>query len=443
MNSRAGGTVVLIGSTDVGRRACEALQARGVDVTHLANPTDAELHDYLQGDIIGVAVMLHNDIEALRYSLAIEHIKPGVRLFVAIFDRSVRHEMERTIPNCFIASPAYIAIPSIIAAALMPDCNAVVRTTSADHVHWEVTSVAGDIVEHSAFALPRSWKRRRVFSLLKGQLRAYNSASQALLGGLAALTLTFLVDLSIQHRGQSLAHAFYSASAVLAGVAVPDAPTAEWQFFQSGASMLLTIIFLAIFGAGMVNHVLTGRRVGIVGRRVIPHSDHIVVVGLGQVGVRLCKELALLKVPVVGVEQDVNASGVTLVRDMNIPVVIGSASDVRTMKRARSGGARAILAMGSEEQGNIAVAVAARAIAPATPIILRAGNNDAIQETRSLFSIGVVSDVNGLTAAYVTESLLHEPPRMVIPREREFVSVKTSYALSAQPIPGRCSCFAA
>ena len=434
------GTVILIGSTDIGRRTCEALQVRGVNVTHLASPSDAELHDLLTEDVIGVAVMLHSDIEALRYSLAVEHIKPGVRLFVAIFDRSVRHEMERTIPNIYVASPAFIAMPSIIASALLPDHVGLARITSAQNVKWETASIRDGEVSHKDFMIPASWKRKRLWSLFRGQLHSYDSASRALLGGLAALVAVLLADMAVLQRTESLSHAFYSASAVISGVTAPEIPMEDWQLIQAGIFMLLTVIFIAIFGAGMVNHVLTGRRAGIVGRRVIPRSNHIVVVGLGQVGIRVCRELALLKVAVVAIEQDENARGVHLARDLNIPVVIGNASDIRTLNRARVAHSQAILAMGSQEQDNIAVAVAARTIASQTPIILRAGNNDAIAETRSLFSIGVVADVNGMTAAFVAEALLGEAPRMVVPHDSQFATVTTQYALNTQAIPGRCVC---
>lgn len=434
------GKVILIGSTDIGRRTCEALQIRGVSVTHLANPSDAELHDLLTDDVIGVAVMLHSDIEALRYSLAVEHVKPGVRLFVAIFDRSVRHEMERTIPNIYVASPAYISIPSIVASALLPEHVGLLRTTSAKNVSWEAASIGGGQIKLEEFVIPAAWRRKRIWSLIRGQLRSYDSASRALLGGLSALVAVLLADMALLQRSESLSHAFYSASAVISGVTAPEIPMEDWQLVQSGTFMLLTVVFVAIFGAGMVNHVLTGRRAGIFGRRVIPRSDHIVVVGLGQVGIRVCRELALLKVAVVAIEQDENARGVHLARDLNIPVVIGNASDIRTLRRARASHSQAIMAMGSQEQDNIAVAVAARTIAADTPIIIRAGNNDAIAETRSLFSIGVVVDVNGLTAAFVAETLLDEAPRMVVPFESQFATITTEHALRTQEIPGRCVC---
>lgn len=432
-------TVVVIGHTDIGRRACAALQDRGVQVLHLANPTDAELHELLNENINGVAIMLHNDIEALRYSLTIEHIRPGIRLFVAIFDRSVRHEMERTIPNCSIASPAYIAGFSIIASALLTH-DAIKRTGPASRLSWEVLDVTDGSATHTPFTIPNKWKLQRLGAYVRGQLRPYDFASRAMLTGLFALLAMLITDAILLQRDMPIYEAFYSAAAVIAGVTAPESPHAGWQFVQSGSFMLLTIIFVAMFGAGVVNHILNGRRVGIIGRRVIPRKHHVVIVGLGQVGIRLCKELKLLNIPVVAIEQDENARGVLFARDLNIPVIIGNASDIRTLRRAHVGNAQALLAMASAEQDNISVAVAARTKYPDTLIIMRAGTNDAIEETRSLFSIGEVTDVNGLTAAFVAQSLLEHEPRVIIPQGNMLALISEQYEVTRYPSPSRCTC---
>ena len=432
-------TVVVIGDTDIGRRACAALQDRGVAVTHLASPSDAELHEVLNANITGVAVMLHNDIDALRYSLTIEHIRPGIRLFVAIFDRSVRHEMERLIPNCSVASPAYIAGFSIIASALLQE-DAIKRTGPTSDVSWETLSLNGTSADHNGFRVKNSWRWSRLDALIRGQLRPYDYASKVMLTGLFALLLMLISDATILHRDHSWFHAFYSASAVIASVTAPETPTSNLQLLQSAIFMLLTIIFVAIFSAGLVNHLINGRRVGIIGRRVIPRRHHIVIAGLGQVGIRLCKEFKLLKIPVVAIEQDVNARGVALARDLNIPVIIGSASDVRSLKQARVSQSRALLVMASAEEDNVSVAVAARAKFPDARIILRAGTNDAIEETRSLFSIGVVSDVNGLTASFVAQSLLSTEPRAIVPTPDAVAVISQDYQVTYHNNPNRCSC---
>lgn len=431
--------ILVIGATDIGRRACAALQDRNVEVLHLASPQDSELHELLSDNITGVAIMLHNDIEALRYSLTIEHIRPEIRLFVAIFDRSVRHEMERTIPNCSIASPAYIAGSSIIASVLLSE-DAIKRTGPAANLSWETLNIEGDKVANHSFKIPAKWKLERFSAFFQGQLRSYDLASKAMLTGLFALLTMLVTDAAILQKDMSVFQAFYSSAAIIAGVTAPETPHDGWQFVQSGAFMLLTIIFLAMFGAGVVNHILNGRRVGIIGRRVIPRRNHVVVVGLGQVGIRLCKELTLLKIPVVAIEQDENARGVLFARDLNVPVIIGNASDVRTLHRARVSSSKALLAMASVEQDNISVAVAARTKYPNALIIMRAGTNDAIEETRSLFSIAEVADVNGLTAAYVAQALLASEPRVIVPQGNSIALISNEYEVSRFNTPGRCTC---
>ena len=431
--------ILVIGATDIGRRACSALQDRNVEVLHLATPQDSELHELLTDSITGVAIMLHNDIEALRYSLTIEHIRPGIRMFVAIFDRSVRHEMERTIPNCSIASPAYIAGSSIIASAILSE-DAIKRTGPAANLSWEILDIENDKVSKTPFKVPSKWKIQRLSAFLTGQLRSYDLASKAMLTGLLALLTMLITDAVILQRHMSVFQAFYSAAAIIAGVTAPELPHESWQFLQSGSFMLLTIIFVAMFGAGVVNHILNGRRVGIIGRRVIPRKNHVVIVGLGQVGIRLCKELTLLQIPVVAIEQDEKARGVLLARDLNVPVIIGNASDIRTLQRAQVGNSRALLAMASVEQDNISVAVAARTKFPSALIIMRAGTNDAIEETRSLFSIGEVSDVNGLTAAYVAQSLLVSEPRVIVTKGNSLALIGNNYEVTHFKTPGRCAC---
>ena len=72
--------------------------------------------------------------------------------------------------------------------------------------------------------------------------------------------------------------------------------------------MLLTLGFAAVLTAGLVNRLLDRRLTGIVGPSAVPRRDHVVVVGLGQVGLRLCLLLRDLGVPVVAIERDPEAT---------------------------------------------------------------------------------------------------------------------------------------
>ena len=101
-------------------------------------------------------------------------------------------------------------------------------------------------------------------------------------------------------------------------------------------------------------------------------------------------------------------------RELKIPVVIGHGEDRGLLERLRAHRARAIAAVGSDDLDNIAVAIAAQAVAAHVQLVLRAGEHEAIAESRSLLPLGIVRDVASISAAYVVSQLLGEKPLSVI-----------------------------
>jgi hypothetical protein len=100
------------------------------------------------------------------------------------------------------------------------------------------------------------------------------------------------------------------------------------------------------------------------------------------------------------------------------------------------------VAAGSEERDNIAVAVAALADNPQLRVVLRSGSDDAIEETRSLFRIGAVVDVNGLTAAFVAASLDDKSPYTILPTPEGDMAIDEAGRATEfwPPHPLRCAC---
>jgi Trk K+ transport system NAD-binding subunit len=125
-----------------------------------------------------------------------------------------------------------------------------------------------------------------------------------------------------------------------------------------------------------------------------------------------------------------------------VPVIIANASSQATLKRAGASRALAIVAAGSEERENIAVAVTALAGRPNARVVLRAGSDDAITETTSLFRIGSVIDVNGLTAAFVAESMVASKHYAVIDFDTGVAAIDTEgdRVSELERAPARCNC---
>ncbi|MCQ4084838.1 NAD-binding protein [Streptomyces sp. RB6PN25] len=358
-----------------------------------------------------MAILLDDDVRSLRYALAVEHIYPNVALVVAIFDRTVAEQLERVVSNCRVTSPADVAAPALLAACLQPDLLALTRTPAGDvGARWN----AG-VVSLEPYRVPRSLRYRARMGRIRGQLRPHDGSSRIMLTGLAGLLAVLLADFvwSVALRRRPPVEALFEAARTVSAVGPASGHGSNAYMMFSAAAMLVTVVFTAVFTAGMVDRLLAPRPLSIVGARTVPRAGHVVVVGLGQVGLRLCTELQALGIGVVAVERDPTAPNLRLARALGVPVVVADATDKFVLRKLSLQHAQAMAAVASNDLDNIAVSVAARAVTPKLRVVIRAGDHEAIAETRSLFRIGIVHDLNALSTAYSTASLIGLRPRGV------------------------------
>jgi len=237
--------IVVIGHTDVGRRVCALLAGTGVSTNHLDAPTDAELRDALRGDVDGVAVLLHDDIRALRYCLVVAHIRPGIRLFVAMFDATARAQLENAVPNCVVLSPAAIAVPSMAAAAIAPTHACVRRETSSKARTW-VTIDAEPGIDQArihAYEPPLRLRLRGLLGVLRGQFRPYDAGSTVLLGGAFGLLAVIVVDTLVGIQHESLVRSLYDATRTTATIAAPEVADETGVLLWAPIAALLVELF--------------------------------------------------------------------------------------------------------------------------------------------------------------------------------------------------------
>ncbi len=111
---------------------------------------------------------------------------------------------------------------------------------------------------------------------------------------------------------QSLIDAFYGAVKTLVTVDpnpdVQDGP--KWFKLVISLSMLVALLFAAAFTGGLVERLIGRNLTGLLGRRAVPRSDHVVVVGLGQVGLRLCMLLRECGISVVAIDDQPDGENV-------------------------------------------------------------------------------------------------------------------------------------
>jgi Trk K+ transport system NAD-binding subunit len=208
----------------------------------------------------------------------------------------------------------------------------------------------------------------------------------------------------------------------------------------SGLAMLSAIGFTSLFTAGLIDRLFEPRLLSMVGSRAAPKKDHVIVVGLGQLGVRLCELLLTIGVPVVGVERSRRAPYLPMARSLGIPIVIGDGTERQVLHRLRLDRCMAVAAVGSDDLDNVSVAVAASAVAPDTRVVLRAGEQEAIAETRSLLPLGLIRDVTELAAAFVVNELRGDSTARILAADDAIFAQSAAGAINHVHLSNRADC---
>lgn len=433
--------ILVIGDLEATRLACELLSKSGGAVDHLLAPTDRDVTEALARRVDTVVIIVHSDIHALRYALLAEHSQAKIAIITTVFDATVAAQLAATVPNCVATSPADIAVPSILAALLDDDAVALrdLRGVPA-LVHYDAES---DTVMHT----PWSSRRGKLAAAEKYIPRWYGGSPGLMLAGLAGLAVILVTDwiLSVLLLHQSMVSGLYAATRTVTTVGPADADVHHapaWYLLVAIVFMLAALVFTGTFVAGLVDWLMSARSVRLFGRLAIPRRDHVVVSGLGQVGLRTCLALNQLNIPVVAIERNPAAENLRLARDAGIPVLIGHAEDRTTLNRVHLSRSLALAALGSDELDNVTVVISASAVAPHLRLVLRAGENPVVAETRSLFRIGRVINVSAQTAMSALLNTSHIRPAFTFGQDgTSFAATETQQGtVLVSRRPSRCDC---
>lgn len=395
----APGCTLLVGEGRLADATERAMRDLGAELRRMPDPNDREVREALDDTVGRLVIASRFDHVSLRLALVAAHVRPGIPTLVTIFDRDVAQHLRESVPGVDVLSMADAVVPSLAGPALDPRlASLIARGTHVMGVR------AG---EHGPERLEPTWpapsRASRVLGRLESIARPFDSSARILVAGVVGLLTVIVAEtLVTMWAGRlSLVDAIYTVAKVTVTVGPSGAADRgeDWFKLFSAAAMLLTLLFAAVLTAGLVNRLLDPRLTGIVGRAAVPLRGHVIVVGLGQVGFRLCLLLRDHGIPVVAVEQNAEAKNVPRAKDRRLPVVIGSGSGRRTLRRLSIERARGVVAATSDEFENIAIGVAARGEVQGLHVVVRAGDGDETSEIGSLVEIGVIRDVYRLAGA--------------------------------------------
>jgi hypothetical protein len=394
----------VIGDGDLSDETARALEASGARVIRLREPEEEDVREALEGeDVDSVAVVARADPIVLRMALMVRAVSEDVPLLLTIFDPTMGEQVARDISGTRVTSLADIVAPSLAGPCIDERLAAVSIDGDRPVGLFEKD---GDVAEEEIPAR----RPRRAEALGRALFTPYDKSAGLLLFGAIGLAAIFALETvtAIFVLDDTVVDAIYGSAKTLVTVdpnpKVSDGP--GWYKLFTSATMVVALLFVAGFTAGLINRVVDRRLTGLVGRRSVPRRDHVVVVGLGHVGLRLCLLLRACAIPVVVVERDEDGENVGRARQAGLPVVVGRGADPSLMGRLSLQKARAVAAVTSDDLENISVAMAARGTQDGIRVVMRVGDGNVANETRSLLALGLVRDVHRIAAGLLAAMAL-------------------------------------
>ena len=193
----------------------------------------------------------------------------------------------------------------------------------------------------------------------------------------------------------------------------------DYSFATQDTPMKVFAIALIVVGVALVStafalftNILVSRRIErSLGRRQVPGmADHVVVIGLGAVGIAVVQGLIAEGQRVVVIERDDNNRYLAQARALGVPVVIADATQLQTHRMVNLDDASAVAVLTSADLTNIETGLAIRESLgerwEEVPVVLRVFDRDLARMMEQSFGFRHVRSTSALAAPWFVGAAL-------------------------------------
>lgn len=437
----------------------------------------------------GIALVDGDDQSNIHAALRVQAINEDVRVVLRIYNQRLGGHIEKLLKNCSVLSRSATAAPAFVNAALQRPNSVLVGTqavsleieahreredflcTVADRIdRQDLTRIRmlPDSPGPAAMWIGRTERQRLVEPGSRAVLRFVDEEPKpsvsrgiglmwrlidmvrfftgvqlrlVLLGSAITVIASFTL---IWALARPFAWAVYETLLDIAGSAVPDIygqPASAgvggtWQRIAQVAITLSGVPLMAVVTAVLVENAASGRRAA-------PRQpsggirDHVVVIGLGNVGTRVATLIHSLGIPVVCIERDDNARGILAIQALDIPVLTGEAPIEHHLQQARVHRSRAVIALTGDDAANLEACLEARAIAPTVRIVLRLFDDDFAAHLYRSFENAASRSVSYLAAPAFAAALMGREVQGTLSVHRHVVLISEFVAEEGSELVGR------
>jgi Trk K+ transport system NAD-binding subunit len=209
------------------------------------------------------------------------------------------------------------------------------------------------------------WLRRMIYAG-RALSNEVNPAFYPVIAALGILVIgsTALLHYSYTHPGMSWVDAFYFTNETITTTGYGDFSFAKqptWLRIYAAMLMLGGVTTTALLVAFVADVMLSRRFVWSSGRPRARHlRNHIIVVGLSALGIRVVTDLIAEGYDVAVIERDQSNPFLSTMAELDVPVIFGDATLRQTLEAARVETARAVAVLTRDDMVNIETGIVLR-----------------------------------------------------------------------------------
>ncbi|GHC53444.1 NAD-binding protein [Streptomyces cinnamoneus] len=392
--------------------------AAAVRVVEAPGPDDEALAEAGVERAMALALVYDDDETNIQAALRARRINPRLRLVIRLYNRRLGQHLEQLLDQAALVgdadagttvlSDADTAAPALVAAAVAGTSKVIeaggllLRAVERPAPGPGATAAPGtctlallsdgdgpDLLPGEQEAERAATRGRIVLETVRYTESAPAPASRlaaarslplgsffsrrlrwALLG-LAAAVCGLAVASWLVVEESSAKHAMYLSLLDLFAINDPAKDESTGRKVLQLLSGLVGLLLLPLLLAAALEGLGTFRSASALRRPPRGLSGHVVLLGLGKIGARVLVRLRELGIPVVCVERDPQARGISLARSLRVPTVIGDITEEGVLEAAKIGDSRTLLALTSSDTTNLEAVLYARAVKPDVRVVMR------------------------------------------------------------------------
>ena len=408
-----------------------------------------------------LALLRQDDVGNFHAALRARELNPDIRLVLAVFSPGLGDQVRAYFPDCAVLVGPAMSAPSFAAAALGEPAPSHVRVSGrtlyvARREDADPNQVLCGLAASSTSSAPRLLprdeqnadlvlavadgtprdplaRRRNPLQAAAGMLRGlvWHRLGLGFAGLFAVLVAGFV--LLVAGAGYRWDNALYLTVLDTAGAALTN-PALGGS--EKVAQFILTfdgMVFVPFATAVIVGARLTGS----IRENRPSASGHVIVVGLGRVGMRVVGQLHDLGIRVVGIDRDPEAAGVAFTRRLGVHVVVGEIHREETLRAANLKSSIALVSVTSSDEVNLEAALHARALRADLRVVLRLYDDDLAERVQKMIGNTVSRSVSYLAAPAFAAAMLEHQVLRTIPVGRHVLLIADVQVQAETDLAGR------